>query len=182
MISVRDFCRRTGAALVVKSRAKNRDPRYLRGSADLFVESDDGVFPYTSIELMAIADLCIHFQSGAVLEAAHAGVPSLSVRVPQSHLEEYPGHDQLFGGHEGTLQKFAGVVWSMEHDEAAARLGRLTLADFKIDPDARRRYIERSSGSTIPGAASGCWTSSSARPRPQVDRDAKTTPSGLSCR
>ncbi len=62
------------------------------------MESDDGVFPYTSIELMAIADLCIHFQSGAVLEAAHAGVPSLSVRVPQSHLEEYPGHDELFGG------------------------------------------------------------------------------------
>jgi hypothetical protein len=145
VISVRDFCRRTGAAFVVKSRAKNRDPRYLRRNVDpdRFVESDDGVFPYTSIELMAIADLCIHFQSGAVLEAAHAGVPSLSVRVPQSHLEEYPGHDELFGRHEGSLQKFAGVVWSMEHDEAPARLDLLTLADFKIDPEARRRYIER---------------------------------------
>ncbi len=31
----------------------------------------------------------------------------------------------------------------MEHDEAPARLDRLTLADFKIDPEARRRYIER---------------------------------------
>jgi hypothetical protein len=142
-LSLRDFCRRNGAALVVKSRTKNRDPRFLRGTADLFVDSDDRVFPYTSIELMAIADLCVHFQSGAVLEAARAGVPSVSVRVPQSHLEAYPGHEEIFGGHEGSLQRWAGVVWSMEHDEAPARFAGLTLADFKIDPEARGRYIDR---------------------------------------
>jgi hypothetical protein len=142
-LAIRDFCRREGAAFVVKSRKKNQDPRFLRRSADLFVESDDRVFPYTSIELMAIADLCIHFQSGAVLEAARASVPSVSVRVPQSHLHDYPGHDEVFGGREGSLQNFAGVVWSMEHEEAAARLAGLTLADFKIDLEARRRYIER---------------------------------------
>jgi hypothetical protein len=142
-MSLRDFSRRTGAALVVKSRTKNRDPRFLSRSADLFVESDDGVFPYTSIELMAIADLCVHFQSGAVLEAVRAGVPSVSVRVPQSHLDEYPGHEEIFGGREGSLQRWAGVVWSMEHDEAPSRFAGLTLADFKIDPEARGRYIER---------------------------------------
>jgi hypothetical protein len=31
----------------------------------------------------------------------------------------------------------------MDHGEAAARLAGLTLADFKIDLEARRRYIER---------------------------------------
>ena len=77
--AVRDFCRRSGAALVVKSREKNRDPRFLRRSADVFVESDEAVYPYTSIELMAIADLCVHFQSGAVLEAA-AAVGALAQR------------------------------------------------------------------------------------------------------
>lgn len=141
--AVRDFCRREDAALVVKSREKNQDPRFLRRSADLLVESDDRVFPYTSIELMAIADLCVHFQSGAVLEAARAGVPSVSVRVPQSHLHDYPGHEEVFGGREGSLQNFAGIVWSMDHAEAADRLAGSTLADFTIDPEARRRYIER---------------------------------------
>lgn len=143
VMSLRDFCRRTGAVFVVKSRTKNRDPRFLRTRADLFVEGDEGVFPYTSIELMAIADLCVHFQSGAVLEAVRAGVPSISVRVPQSHLEEYSGHQKIFGNEEGSLQRWAGVVWSMEHDEAPMRLTGRTLADFKIDPEARRRYIER---------------------------------------
>jgi hypothetical protein len=141
--SVRDFCRRAGAVLVVKSREKNRDPRFLRASADAFVDGDDRVFPYTSIELMAIADLCIHFQSGAVLEAVRVGVPSVSVQVPQSHLLDYPGHQELFGGREGSLQNFPGVVWSMGHEEAPVRLDGLTMADFKVDPEARRRYIQR---------------------------------------
>jgi len=141
--AVQNFCRREGAALVVKSREKNQDPRFLRRSADLFVGADEGVFPYTSIELMAISSLCIHFQSGAVLEAARAGVPSVSVRVPQSHLHDYPGHQEVFGGREGSLQNFPGVVWSMDHAEAPARFAGISLADFKIDPEARRRYIER---------------------------------------
>jgi hypothetical protein len=141
--AIRDFSRRSGAVLVVKSREKNRDPRFLRQSADLFVESDEAVYPYTSIELMAIAGLCVHFQSGAALEAAAASVPSLSVKVPQSHLHAYPGHEQVFGGREGTLQNFAGVVWGAGHGEAPARLRGRTLADFTIDPEARRRYLER---------------------------------------
>ena len=145
--AARGFCQRSGAVLVVKSREKNRDPRFLRRAADVFVESDDAVYPYTSIELMAIADLCIHFQSGAALEAAVASVPSLSVKVPQSHLHEYPGHDEIFGGREGTLQNFVGVVWGVGYAEAPGRLRGRTLADFKIDPEARRRYLERFVGS-----------------------------------
>ena len=141
--ATREFCRRSGAVLIVKSREKNRDPRFLRKSADVFVESDEAVYPYTSIELMAIADLCVHFQSGAALEAAAASVPSLSVKVPQSHLHGYPGHEEVFGGHEGTLQNFAGVVWGAGHEKAADRLRGRTLADFKIDSEARRRYLER---------------------------------------
>ncbi len=141
--AAREFCRRSGAALVVKSREKNRDPRFLRRGADVFVESDDAVYPYTSIELMAIADLCVHFQSGAALEAALAAVPSLSVKVPQSHLEGYPGHEEVFGGREGTLQNFPGVVWGVGHAEAPGRLAGGSLAHFKIDPEARRRYLER---------------------------------------
>ena len=140
--AVHVFCRRNGAVLLVKSREKNRDPRFLHRSADIFVESDDAVYPYTSIELMAIADFCVHFQSGAVLEAAAASVPSLSVKVPQSHLRDYPGHDEVFGGRAGSLQNFAGVVWSAGHAEAPSWFAGRSLADVKIDPEARRRYLD----------------------------------------
>jgi hypothetical protein len=141
--AVRRFCDRTGAVLVVKSREKNRDPRFLRRLADIVVERDDDVFPYTSIQLMAVADLCIHFQSGAVLEAAMAGVPSISVTVPQSHLHQYPGHGEIFGIREGSLQNFPGVVWSTPHDAVVSLLEGRTLVDFRLVPAARRAYVER---------------------------------------
>jgi hypothetical protein len=127
----------------VKSRAKNADPAFLRRRADLFVERDEDMFPYSSIELMAVADLCVHFQSGAVLEAVHAGVPSLSIRVPQTHLEGYASFQEVFGARPGSLQNFAGIVWSADADEATHLLSKGSLADFRIDPAARRRYVEK---------------------------------------
>jgi hypothetical protein len=141
--AVQTFCRRSGAVLVVKSREKNHDPRFLRRVADIFVERDDEVFPYTSIQLMAVADLCIHFQSGAVLEAAAAGVPSISITVPQSHLHQYPAFPEIFGTTPGSLQNFPGIVWSTSHDDAVELLQSRSLADFKPNPDARRAYVER---------------------------------------
>ncbi len=141
--ALQGFARRSGAALVVKSRAKNADPAFLRRRADVFVERDEDVFPYTSIELMAIADLCVHFQSGAVLEAVHAGVPSLSIRVPQTHLEGYASFQEVFGARPDSLQNFPGIVWSADATEATRRLTTGRLADFRVDPAARRRYVEK---------------------------------------
>ena len=139
--AVRRFCDRSGAALIVKSREKNGDPSYLKRLADAFV-LDEEVYPYTSMELMAIADLCLHFQSAGVLEAAFAGAPSLSVRVSQEHLRSYATYDEFYGARPDTLQNYAGVVWSADVREAIARLERSTLADFRVDAARRRAYVE----------------------------------------
>jgi hypothetical protein len=139
--SVRRFCRRSGAALIVKSKEKNDDPAFLRGLADVWLY-DERVYPYTSMELMAIANLCIHFQSGCALEAAFAGVPSLSVTVPQSHLAGHATYEEVYSARPGTVQNFPGVVWTIPAAELAGRLDRADLASFTLDADARRRYVE----------------------------------------
>lgn len=138
--AVRRFCDRSGAALVVKSREKNGDPAFLRRVADAFV-FDESVYPYTSMELMAVADLCVHFQSAGVLEAVFAGVPSLSVHVSQEHLKSYPTYAEFYGAQPDTLQNFAGVVWSATPAEAITRLDGATLADFRVDAERRRAYV-----------------------------------------
>lgn len=140
LLAVRRFSDRVSATLVVKSREKNGDPRFVSSLADVFL-LDERVYPYTSIELMAIADLCVHFQSAAVLEAAFAGVGSLSVVVSQTHLQKYPTFDEFYGARSGSLQNFPGVVWSLSHAEIAERLEAATLADFRVDAGARRRYV-----------------------------------------
>ncbi len=146
------FCKRTGAALVVKSREKNADPRFLRRIADVFLY-DEAVYPYTSIELMSIADLCVHFQSGAVLEAAFVGVPSLSIAVSQEHLRQYSSFNEVYGGRPGSLQNFPGVVWRADPTGAIDRLRGASLGDFRIDADAHRRYVDKFLGFADTGSS-----------------------------
>ena len=141
--AVRGFCRRQRASLVVKSREKNRDPRFIRRMADLFVERDDEVYPYTSIQLMALADLCIHFQSGAVMEAAFCGVPSLSVKIPPPYEPDLPAYEETWGARPGSMQNWPGVVRSAGLDEAPAVLAQWTLDGWVMDADAHRAYVER---------------------------------------
>jgi len=140
--ALRKFCARAGAALVVKSREKNADPRFLRRVADVFLY-DEEVYPYTSVELMSIADLCVHFQSGAVLESAFAGVPSLSIAVSQEHLRQYSSFDEVYGGRPGSLQNFPGVVWHADPTGAIDRLRGASLGDFRLDVDAHQRYVDK---------------------------------------
>jgi hypothetical protein len=141
--AVHAFCRRSGAALVVKSREKNRDPGFIRDMADVLVERDDEVFPYSSIQLMAIADLCIHFQSGAVLEAASCGVPSLSVKVPPPFPRDNPAFEELWDAKPRSFQNWEGIVWSADLHGAARLLADRKLHDFAVQPEARRDYVER---------------------------------------
>jgi hypothetical protein len=141
--ALRGLCARTRAALIVKSREKNGDPPFLPRVADVFV-LDEAVYPYTSMELMAVADLCVHFQSAGVLEAAFAGVPSLSVRISQEHLRGYPTYTEFYQAAPESLQNFPGVVWSATPDEAIGRLSSTaSLADFRVDPERRRAYVAR---------------------------------------
>lgn len=136
------LCDRTGAALIVKSREKNGDPRFLHWRTDAFV-FDNSIYPYTSMELMAVADVCVHFQSAGVLEAAFAGVPSLSVKIPQEHLKKYPTYAEFYSARPESLQNFPGVVWSASPAEAISRLDASRLADFRMDPGRRRAYLEQ---------------------------------------
>lgn len=143
---VKNFAERSGACLVVKTRFKNQDPMYVKQAADVFIQ-DGNAYPYTSAELMAIADLCIHFQSGAVMEAAFAKVPSLAIAIPQEHLRRYnPLTHRLYfeeGEKEGSLYKFQGVSTSLPLKEAYALLSQSTLSDFAVDPEQRDRYIQK---------------------------------------
>jgi hypothetical protein len=111
--------------------------------ADLFVERDDEVYPYTSIQLMALADLCIHFQSGAVMEAAFCGVPSLSVKIPPPYGPDLPAYEETWGARPGSMQNWPGVVRSAGLEEAPAVLAQWTLDGWVMDAEAHRAYVER---------------------------------------
>lgn len=138
--ALRRFCDRIGADLVVKTRAKNRDPEWLRWVADEWIV--DGAFwPYTAAMVIQRARFIVHFQSGAALEAAFAGVPQLSVRLPHPHLRAYPGHAEQYEAKPG-MQAWAGVVTGVGWETAVGYLDALQVPPL-VDPFARQAYVSR---------------------------------------
>lgn len=146
--ALRGFCDRQHAFLIVKSKQKNGDPSYLKDGADYFCY-DESDYPYTSLELMSIADLVIHFGSAAVFEAAYAGVPSISVRMPHEHISALSPQLKVVTeefrkpqGPEGIFD-WPGVVSEMDRHTLIHALKTATLSTFTLNPDARSRYVKR---------------------------------------
>ena len=137
--AVRAFCDASDALLVVKARQKDHVAAHVRRAADrvLHDESDD---PPTILHALAMADLCVHFFSTAVMEAVASGVPSLSL-CPT--LEEMEIADDLFSRTEGSLYQWSGVARTLGIGEAIEMLPRMRLTDFRLDPARREAYVRQ---------------------------------------
>ena len=143
MGAVRAFCDRTGAALVVKARAKDPVPRYLARRADR-VLYDAHYYPATILELLKISALCLHFFSTVAYEAAYAGVPSVCVAPSADDLGFPPLWRECFLSVEpGASFNFPGVVYPVGLEELVGGLAGKRIADFPLDPVARAQYVEK---------------------------------------
>jgi hypothetical protein len=139
--SVRGFCDGNGAHLVVKARQKDPVPRYLHEVADVTLY-DEATHPPTILEALAVADLCIHFYSTAILEAVGVGVASLSI-CPELDEMGVSGRESQFSRDEGSLYQCHGVAETRTVGEAIETLPSATLADFAVDPVAQAAYVEK---------------------------------------
>jgi hypothetical protein len=68
------------------------------------------------------------------------------------------------------VQNFPGVVWTLPAPNVAARLDTADLESFRLDPVARRRYVETFLGFDD--------TASSARVLDEIERVSAATPAG----
>ncbi|HTY78693.1 MAG TPA: hypothetical protein VMI34_12805 [Candidatus Bathyarchaeia archaeon] len=141
--SVRRFCDRAGAALVMKSRRKDPIPRYASMLADRAFY-DLSHYPPTILELLSVATLCIHAYSTTVLEAAYAGVPSLCLAPSDAAMGRPAFASELVHNLKpGWIYNWPGVAYGVPLGDAYEGLGCWTLDDFPFAADARRAYVER---------------------------------------
>ena len=145
--ALRAFCDRNDAFLVVKSRRKDRPGAADRRIADCFT-FDRSYHPPTILELLAVADLCVHVFSVTAMEAAAAGVPGLCLLPPAASSFISDPHTAWRRTAEDflapdTLWHFEGVsrLWSL--DDAVQRLPTTSLETFHMPPERRRMYLER---------------------------------------
>jgi hypothetical protein len=140
--AVRAFCDRNGAALIVKARAKDPVPGYLRRRA-AHVFGDERYYPATILELLSVSSLCFHFFSTAAYEAAYAHVPSICIAPDEADLGFPPTWRVFLNVRPGGSFNFPGVVYPMGLDEVLRRLPQRRLADYPLDLVARARYVEK---------------------------------------
>ena len=119
-----------GLRFIVKSRAKNHDPLWLRWLADDYV-LDECMVPYTSLSLLARAKWAVQFESGAVFECAVMGAYSLAVQVPQTHVSGLRGGAEQYGG-----------ISKMHHWPGVSQYGLPWGAVPTQDGDAQAAYLE----------------------------------------
>ena len=139
MRSLRQFCDRHEAFLVVKTRHK--DP--LRPAAEQVADLalvDESYYPSTILKLLVVADACIHFYSSAVLEAAAANTFGICVHRPNLETNAH----RLWRTHkEGDAFNYPGVNRWFTIPEFIEGFAHQDLAQFKVEPAARQAFIQQ---------------------------------------
>jgi len=179
--TIRRFCDRNGAFLLVKSRQKTPVPAYTAALADRCVY-DEGYYPATALEALSVADLAVSYYSNTVFESAFARVPHLCLTF---EAKDYIGensdyYSRFYTPEEGSAFQFKGVSTAWSLSEALSQLPTKTLGDFRMDHDARTRYLRKF---LTHEAGNGGYRTVDAveralgRPRPSLSGD--RTPVGL---
>ena len=88
--AIKNFCVKNNAILIVKSRPKQDDPKYLPALADRYFDGiEDAYFPvFSSYKLISAADLCIGVMSMGVVESLAQSKPTINIYLPPS--ADYP--------------------------------------------------------------------------------------------
>lgn len=125
LVAAEKAAEREGLTLVIKTRKKHSDPwRLLLGGAQVF--KDDT----SSLDLLRRARWCVHFGSGAALEACAMGAFAYWYPAPEEYLASSPGSDR-----RPAMFCYPGV----------SRMGAPNGS--RLDPVARARFLDTYVGS-----------------------------------
>lgn len=149
--SLRAFCDRNDALLVVKSREKTPVYPHLATESDL-VLFDRGHYPATLFELLKIADLTISFQSNSVFASIAFGVPHYSIRIPVDDFycsdtkrdrDARVRFENYFNLSPDGPFDFEGVTTATNIPEAIAELPGRELSSFALNPERADQYVAK---------------------------------------
>ena len=143
--AIRKFADRNNAFFVVKGRAKNKIPRYLRRIADKII-FDKNYYPYTAMELMYAADLCVNFYSEANKESVLCDTPSICLGPEKP--EDWPSYSarffmEDFSRKPESFYNFDGVVYNESVDYFAKNFGSKTFEDYAMNQKNKDEFVKK---------------------------------------
>ncbi len=148
--AIGEFCKRNDAILIAKGRSKDRFRQWLVNRADIAVY-DESFYPPTALELLSVADVCIHFYSLAALESAYVGTFGITIDRPSPTAklgEEAPLYHRLWRSNlVDSAFNYPKVNAWMTIPEAIRRLPKTDLDTLRVDETHRNAYVETYMGS-----------------------------------
>lgn len=143
MKSVKKFCEKNDAYLIVKSRHKNPVRNYLSAVADK-VLYDESYYPADILKCLSISDVCINFLSSAVTEAIPAGVPNICISPnPQDYANlQTPMWGAIFN-RVSEVFDFPGASYMLNIQEVIETLPTKSILDFPLDSNRQKEYIKK---------------------------------------
>jgi hypothetical protein len=147
--ALHEYCKRENAVLITKSRQKSRDPSYLAKKSDFYF-LEETWSPPLILQLMAISDICVHYFSMGVLEAAGAGAKSVCI-LPNPYTfkngDRYVNESTLFDREEGGLFQWKGVSEVFTPISLVKTLKNMPIEKLlKVDQARHSEYCERHLG------------------------------------
>ncbi|MCK4791560.1 MAG: CDP-glycerol glycerophosphotransferase family protein [Desulfobacteraceae bacterium] len=147
--SIRQFADKNNAVFIIKGRLKNKIPNYLQKLADK-VFWDKSYYPYTIMELMYIADLCINFYSDGIKESVFCNTPCICLGPKK---EQWGVYRKRFSLNDFSLKPYSnynyeGVVYNESVDDFAAEFPNKTFDDYPLDEKNRDSFIKKFLGFT----------------------------------
>ncbi|NQU82936.1 MAG: hypothetical protein HQ539_03230 [Parcubacteria group bacterium] len=141
--SVRKFCDKNNAYLLVKSRKKDPVKPYVKKVADKVLYDED-LYPATMIKCLKIADLCCNFYSTAVIETSFMGVPNICIAPDTADWIniQRPLWQMLFEK-ASDLHDFPGVSYKLSIPEAINAFSEKTLFDFPFNKEKQAEYMKK---------------------------------------
>ena len=142
---IRQFAVKNDAYFVVKGRLKNKIPGYLKRLADK-VFLDESFYPFTTLELLYIADLSISFYSAAIMESVLARTPTLCLSPKRDMF--WPGYDDrhfmpAFSPSPGSFYHSYGAVYYETVDNFISSFHGKTFEDFEPDKNKMGEFITK---------------------------------------
>lgn len=138
--TIKDWCQKNEAILVIKSRPKHREPTYVKEIADILI-SDDFFYPLASVELVSISDLVIGYESTVVLEAGFLGIRAISIDVDIK--SKVSRKKTLIEYRESGIYGYEGLSDRVDYQKLAEYLDKHNLNDLNIDQGKRKEYIKK---------------------------------------
>jgi len=145
--SLKKFCEKNNAFLLVKSRKKDIVKPYLEKVADK-VLYDENFYPATILECLSISDLCINFYSSTVTEAIAMSTPNICIATSK----RWSGVNNILWktilkevrDNKGeSIFDFEKASYILSISQFIKKMKKAKFSDFILDKKQQSLYIEK---------------------------------------